>query len=159
MSTYPDQKQENPLSNIFKLNKFQDQLALIVTQNIPKNTTISTFETINISFKPDKYSIQISENKHAYMSPDILAYINHSCDPNVFIDSKNKNIVSIKDIRTSEQVTFFYPSTEWHMANKFDCHCGSKSCLRYIGGASQINSSVLQQYRLSAHIIQMLQQT
>ena len=158
MPTYPNQQLENSLSNIFKLSRFQDQLALIVNQHIPKNTIICTFETTDILIKPDKYSIQISENKHAYMSPDILAYINHSCDPNVFIDSENKNIVSIKDIKISEQVTFFYPSTEWYMASKFDCHCGSKNCLRYIGGASQINSSVLQQYRLSTHITQMLQQ-
>jgi len=32
-------------------------------------------------------------------------------------------------LKKGDDITFFYPSTEWDMAQGFDCNCGAKVCL------------------------------
>ena len=62
---------------------------------------------------PTYLSVQIDEDKHILLFPEFLQYINHSCEPNTFFDTKKGEIIAIKDINENEEVTFFYPSTEW----------------------------------------------
>ncbi len=61
-------------------------------------------------------------------------------------------VVALRDIAQGEALAFFYPSTEWEMAQAFDCWCGSLNCLKTISGAGQISADVLKRYRLSPHI-------
>lgn len=53
-----------------------------------------------------------------------------------------------------QALTFFYPSTEWFMAQPFDCHCGATKCLKRISGARDIDPAVLARYQLNSHISQ-----
>jgi SET domain-containing protein len=60
--------------------------------------------------------------------------VNHSCDPNVgLVLPTNKprewGVEALRDIKKGEDLTFFYPSTEWDMAQGFDCSCGAKVSL------------------------------
>ena len=59
-------------------------------------------------------------------------------------------------IHAGTPVTFFYPSTEWEMAQPFDCFCGSKECLGTISGAKDIPRQILRKYFLNQHIKQAL---
>ena len=64
-------------------------------------------------------------------------------------------IASGRGLKAGEELTFFYPSTEWDMDQGFDCFCGSKVCLGYIGGAkhmklAQLEASSLAVYKFSA---------
>jgi hypothetical protein len=43
-----------------------------------------------------------------------------------------------KGLKEGDELTFFYPSTEWNMAQPFDCHCESESCLGKVRGASEL---------------------
>jgi len=65
-----------------------------------------------------------------------LVYINHSCDPNVAFDLVKGHVYAIKRIEAGDEVTYFYPNTEWLMDQPFDCRCGAKSCIRRVEGAA-----------------------
>ncbi|KAI9629105.1 hypothetical protein KEM48_011176 [Puccinia striiformis f. sp. tritici PST-130] len=54
-------------------------------------------------------------------------------------------------------LTFAYFSTEWHMAQPFQCACGSKSCLGMIRGAQHLPKQTLDKYFINEHIQRMKQ--
>jgi SEC-C motif-containing protein len=97
-------------------------------------------------------TIQLFENEHISLRPEYLQYINHSCNPNSFFDLDSLNLIAIKDIKIGEELTFFYPSTEWEMVQPFDCFCKSENCLGRIEGASKIKINILKKYQLSSFI-------
>jgi hypothetical protein len=61
---------------------------------------------------------------------------------------------AIRDIRSGDDITFFYPSTEWHMQQPFACACGRPECVGMISGADSMPPDVLAKYKLSAYIRQ-----
>jgi hypothetical protein len=65
-------------------------------------------------------------------------------------------VVALKPIAEGDEMTFFYPSTEWDMAQPFKCQCGSNKCLGEIRGAAHIDLKVLRTYTLTRFIQQQL---
>jgi hypothetical protein len=56
-------------------------------------------------------------NKHLLLNTD-LVYINHSCEPSLIFDTKALAIVAgPHGLKKGEELTFFYPSTEWDMVS------------------------------------------
>lgn len=106
-----------------------------------------------------RMTVQISEHHHIELAPVYLELINHSCDPNVFFDSQRWELVALRPIAAGDELCFFYPSTEWHMASPFECACGTDRCLGRIMGASRLPRPVLATHRLSAHIVRLLAAT
>lgn len=53
---------------------------------------------------------------------------------------------------------FFYPSTEWFMAQPFDCLCGQPTCRGRISGARDMTSEQLKGIWLNAHIRELLEE-
>jgi hypothetical protein len=94
--------------------------------------------------------------KHITLQPEFLQYINHSCAPNVFFDTTAMQLVALKEIREGEEMTFFYPSTEWEMIQPFNCYCGSHNCLGQIQGAAFLPKNAWKQYRLTDFIQRQL---
>ncbi|KAK6699935.1 hypothetical protein SNK03_012673 [Fusarium graminearum] len=71
-------------------------------------------------------------------------------------DVGNLNIlVGPKGLKVGDELTFFYPSTEWHMAQPFDCLCGTGSCRGRISGARDMTQAQLDGMWLNGHIIQL----
>jgi SET domain len=83
-----------------------------------------------------------------------LQYINHSCEPTVFFDTASLELICLKPLQPGDELTFFYPSTEWDMSQPFVCNCQSPGCLQLINGASHLDRSTLNQYRLTDFIKQ-----
>ncbi|KAI8075201.1 hypothetical protein BC940DRAFT_287704 [Gongronella butleri] len=105
---------------------------------------------------PKRYSsVQISRDDHVELNSDLL-FLNHACDPNTFLDVDKRAIVAIKPIAKGDEINFFYPSTEWDMAQPFDCWCGSPKCIKKVQGAKHIPSSTLRQFQLARHIDELL---
>ncbi|RDI46029.1 SET domain-containing protein [Aquicella lusitana] len=77
---------------------------------------------------PTRTSIQIGKNKH--IEDEMGGLINHSCQPTARIDKKNHSLVSIRNIRKGEEITFDYNENEEAMASPFVCQC----CGKYIMG-------------------------
>lgn len=90
------------------------------------------------------YAIQFEEHKWID-TESIGRYINHSCEPNCGIKGKFQ-IVTMRDIREGEELTFDYEMTEdsdWRMS----CQCGSKSCRKIIGTYKNMPNEVREKYK------------
>ena len=117
---------------------------------------ICKFEAREILNSPNYLTVQIGNYQHILLEPEFLQYINHSCEPNLFFDISNHTLRAISRIKIGDELTFFYPSTEWSMDRKFDCICQSQNCLGRIQGAAHLSSDVLTKYQLTPYIKQHL---
>src|SRR5262249_51493433 len=61
-----------------------------------------------------------------------LRYVNHSCDPNSFIDKKDRVLRALRPIHPFEEITFDYLVNESEIASPFQCDCGVPNCRRLI---------------------------
>jgi hypothetical protein len=132
--------------------------ALRVQRFVPSGSVVLSLEAdVTRIPEPTATSIQVGVDEHIDGTPTL--YLNHSCEPNVFVDATALTVVAIRDIEPGEDVQFFYPANEWHMSVPFDCTCGTKSCLGQITGAQQIPPEILTRYRLNPHITHLRPQT
>ena len=129
-----------------------DQQLLRSKKSFRINDVISSFSESIIGTEVTYLTVQISENEHIQLKPEFLQYINHSCDPNTFFDVDSMNLIALKNIQENEELTFFYPSTEWKMVQPFQCFCQTEKCLEQIQGASFIPLNKLKEYRISSFI-------
>jgi hypothetical protein len=106
---------------------------------------------------PTYQSIQISKTSHA-LDTGLLACLNHSCQPNVFVNTERCCCYALRDIAAGEELSFFYPSTEWQMARAFLCLCGSDNCIGTVSGAAEVNKALLNKQLLNKHITELLKQ-
>lgn len=113
--------------------------------------SVSAFRGI-IQSKANRYTLQVGLSKHLLLEPELLRYVNHSCDPNVVFDVLRMTLRAIRPIAAGEEIVYFYPSTEWDMAEPFVCTCGAACCLKRIQGAAHLPAGVLERYELQPHI-------
>ena len=62
-----------------------------------------------------------------------------------------------KGLAEGDELTFFYPSTEWEMAQPFKCSCGARTCQRWIAGARDLGRDKLAGLFLNDHILELLE--
>lgn len=117
-----------------------------------RGEVLVAFRAAEEASAPTRHSIQLDAHRHVLMEPDALRFTNHSCDPNVHIDTARMRIVALRRIEPEDEITYFYPSTEWFMAEPFTCRCGSEHCLGRIAGAAELPSAILARYHLAEHI-------
>jgi hypothetical protein len=109
--------------------------SIFAIDEIAKDEIIFEFEKNFLEY-PTKTSMQIDEGVHQECTnPEAVEnFLNHSCEPNGYIDFQNLSFRALRQIKKGEEVTFNYLTTEWDLANKFDCKCGSKKCYGKIKG-------------------------
>jgi hypothetical protein len=112
--------------------------------------------TVTFQSQPTRHSIQVSDSDHMLVDPVELQYINHSCDPNVAFDVERREVRALRPIQPGDEFFYFYPSTEWDMAEPFICNCGTARCLKLIRGAQHLPQRVLKEYEFQDHIQQRL---
>ncbi len=137
-------------------NLVNQQNALFAQQPFQPGETIAEFYPGTIAAEPTYLTVQVDIGKHITLQPEFLQYINHSCDPNVFFDTSSMKLVALKEIQFDEEMTFFYPSTEWEMTQSFNCYCGCSQCVGEIKGAAFLAEDVWKRYRLTDFIQQQL---
>ncbi len=133
-----------------------EQNALFATQSFQPGEVIADFSAGTIAAEPTYLTVQVGIGKHITLQPEFLQYINHSCDPNVFFNTTTMQLVALMEIEADEEMTFFYPSTEWKMTQSFNCYCGSRSCIGKIKGAAFLSGEVKEKYRFTDFIQQQL---
>lgn len=138
-----------------KQNQVNDENALFATSFFTKGDIIVHFGASKIVNTPNYLTVQVSEDKHIHLNPSYLQYINHSCAPNVLFNTSTMELECLKNISKGEELTFFYPATEWKMSQQFSCHCGKPNCVGLIQGASEISNEVLKKYKLTDFIQSM----
>lgn len=126
---------------------------------MPRHSVLHAFGAREYVQRPTYLSVQVDDDRHILLAPEFLQYINHSCEPNTFFDTGHFEVVALRDIAADEEITFFYPSTEWTMTQSFDCFCGADSCLGRIQGAAHLPKQALAKYRFAEHIHRQLQRT
>ncbi|KAK1922020.1 hypothetical protein DB88DRAFT_496863 [Papiliotrema laurentii] len=127
-------------------------LSFFFVQDFAPNETITPLT--NLSQAPAKAysSVQYGPKAHEHfeLNSDLL-FMNHSCSPSVYMSLPRGRpdqwaiVAGEKGLKAGEPVTFFYPSTEWDMAQGFTCSCGSDQCLGEINGAKYLTLEQLEQ--------------
>ena len=141
---------------VVRQNTSNNQKAFFAQRSYQPGDVITTFSAGAVVSSPSYLTVQIGVDQHILLEPEHLQYINHSCDPNVFFDTYSYEIIALRPIETGDEMTFFYPSTEWSMAQPFQCLCGSHRCLGDIKGAAHLSQEILNQYKLTRFIQQQL---
>src|SRR5687768_3847866 len=91
------------------------QNALFALQSFHAGEVIAEFSAGTIAAEPTYLTVQVDVGKHITLQPEFLQYINHSCEPNVFFDTSSLKVIALRPLEKGEEMTFFYPSTEWKM--------------------------------------------
>ncbi|KAJ3187751.1 hypothetical protein HDU85_006144 [Gaertneriomyces sp. JEL0708] len=102
-------------------------------------------------------SVQIGIDRHIELNSE-LVYMNHSCDPSVHIDAERMAVIAERDLQAGDELTFFYPSTEWDMSQPFDCWCGAKTCVKQVAGAKNLSAEQLKGRYIARHIQELKSQ-
>ena len=120
-------------------------------------------------------SFQTSKTTHAEFN-SALVYTNHSCSPTVEIQvyepdaqgnypggvSGEVRVVGDHDLQVGDDVTWFYPSTEWESPRPFKCLCGTeergegKRCIGTQRGSKFLDQGVLQNYFMNKHVVELV---
>ncbi len=133
-----------------------EQNALFALRSYQPGEVIADFSAGTISAEPTYLTVQVGVKKHITLQPEFLQYINHSCSPNVFFDTSAMQLVALKELQEEDELTFFYPSTEWKMTQSFNCYCGSSACIGDIQGAAYLSKHIQERYRFTDFIQQQL---
>ncbi len=127
--------------------------SLVARQDFKRGEVVYQIPAEKISDKPNRFTVQMDRNLHTEVGK--LSALNHSCDPNVILDMEKMVVVACRDIKAGDELSFFYPSTEWEMAAPFICLCGSSSCIHVVAGARFLPLSTLENHYLNRHIREM----
>ena len=124
---------------------------VVTTVAVPKGELVAQISGHRDVRVPTRYTVQAGVNLHIDGLKQ-LTFMNHSCAPSVFLNTTDLTITALRDLAVGDEVTFFYPSTEWHMAEPFDCLCGAPTCVGRIAGAQSLSDDVIARYDINAHI-------
>lgn len=127
---------------------------LITTQSFRCGDLIRRIEEFRIVDRPTYQTVQIDRHSHINGIRE-LEYMNHSCRPSAIIDTKTMVLIAAEDITEGDEITFFYPSTEWEMDRPFKCLCSAPDCLGVIAGAKYIHADIFERYFFNAHILEL----
>jgi hypothetical protein len=126
--------------------------SLLAAEPLTKGQILCSFSSSEVMENPTRFTLQLSEHRHILLSPQLLWFINHSCAPNIFFDTSAMEVVCLEDIEEGEELCFFYPSTEWSMAEPFNCLCGAPGCLGRSSGAIDLTDEALESHRLTFYV-------
>jgi len=109
---------------------------------------------------PPSYSTtQAGRDLHVELNSNIH-FTNHSCDPSLewHMDVFEIRVRRDRALKKGDILSFFYPSTEWTLAQSFDCWCGAGEgrCCGKIVGARDMDEEVLRRFWLNGYIEEML---
>lgn len=104
--------------------------------------------------KPNQFTVQIGIDQHIEVKE--LASMNHACDPSAILDTTRMLVFAARDLQPDDELTFFYPSTEWEMSSPFICLCGAANCIHVVAGARFLPLSTLEGHFLNYHIRQLM---
>jgi hypothetical protein len=122
--------------------------------HVAAGQVIAPLRITGFSPTPGKFTIQSAVDQHLELD-EPFRHLNHSCEPNCHIDLPRLRIVALQDIKPTDELTFFYPSTEWDMACGFTCWCGSARCVEQIRGARWLSDNHLVGRSLAVHIAEL----
>ncbi len=76
--------------------------------------------------EPDYRSIDLGD-KHVYHP--VARYVNHSCEPNAYVDTQQQKLIANRSINKNDEITFNYLASERQIMAPFDCNCTTEKCM------------------------------
>ncbi|KAI0974859.1 hypothetical protein F4678DRAFT_421085 [Xylaria arbuscula] len=138
---------------------FKSQAESLV--DLPAGSLFTRITGATVLPEPSWRSVQAGRNLHLELNSD-LVYINHSCAPSLEWDMERMEIRvgRDRDLKKGDLLSFFYPSTEFKMAQPFDCWCnaGNGVCLGRISGAADLDAGKLSGYWINGYIKELLEE-
>ncbi len=132
-------------------NKYR---SLTTTQPYQRGQIICAIPAESLYDQPNQFTVQIGIDQHVEVKE--LASMNHSCDPSTILDTTRMLVFATRDLTPGDELTFFYPSTEWEMSSPFICMCGAPSCIHVVAGARFLPLSTLANHFLNHHIRELM---
>lgn len=96
--------------------------------------------------RPTRYSIQVGPSLHldqddVHDMNEVVRryfwrYMDHDCDPTTVI--RNRVVIARRDLEPGDGITFHYNTTEYDVAEPFQCRCGSANCVGTVRGAKHM---------------------
>jgi len=138
---------------------------LVVKQAVPADTHLFTLEG-ELSTTPTRYTVQLDQFSHIDLPAgcrmeEVLdnyfwRFMNHGCAPNSVI--RGREVYSLTPIPAWSQVTFHYATTEYEMAEPFECQCGGPGCEGVIRGFRYLSPEGRERLRplLSDYLVAVL---
>jgi len=144
---------ESRIVTVVKSNKeYKGEYGIVATKDIPSGTNLFKIDGV-LTKVPSRYSVQVGHNLHidipeSYDLEMIITrfywrFMNHNCEPNARI--QGTECFALKPIKAGQEVTFNYNTTEYEMAEPFECCCGSDHCVGRIRGFSFLSRSEKEQ--------------
>jgi len=137
-------------------DEMNDHHSLFTVASFEPGDIVCEFGASAIVQTPSHFTLQVNTNEHIYLEPSFLQYTNHSCFPNILFDTTHFKVECLRTIRAGDELCYFYPATEWEMAQPFQCICGYSDCLGYIGGAAFLSKEIIARYKFSDFIYRQL---
>jgi hypothetical protein len=128
--------------------------SLTTTQPYKKGEIICEIPTEALYEAPNQFTVQIGVDQHVEVKE--LASMNHSCNPSTILDTTRMLVFATRDLNPGDELTFFYPSTEWEMSSPFICLCGAPNCIHVVAGARFLPLSTLENHFLNHHIRELM---
>ena len=125
-------------------------LTLLAARDFSVGDVIHRVNMSHVYAVPSYKTIQVGQGKH--VDEDTLAALNHSCTPNTAFSPDVRLLIAVADISAGDELTYFYPSTEWDMIRPFTCLCGSSNCIGYVAGARHLPAKTVQRYSFSRFV-------
>lgn len=128
-------------SEHYEVNQVDGQYRLVATTNFEAGDSILHLKG-EIVDRPSRFSVQIGPDRHIEVPAEVKIaqpidryrwrFLNHSCEPNAAFE--DLELVAVRAIEATEQITFDYNTTEYDLASPFECHCGSNDCCGVVRG-------------------------
>ncbi|MDB5994074.1 MAG: lysine methyltransferase [Pseudomonas sp.] len=92
-----------------------------------------------------RHTRQLAPGIHVY-DPRFCGLLNHSCDPNVFLDMSELWLWALKDIKKGDRLTMDFASTEDKLQRQFACRCACPGCRGWITGYDEAPNACGEQF-------------
>ncbi|KAF4502354.1 histone-lysine N-methyltransferase EHMT2 [Fusarium agapanthi] len=127
--------------------------------SLPPGATLARITEATLAPRATWTSFQTGRDEHMEFNSDIV-FINHSCDTNLVVDTTRMEVRVADDrhIAKGDELTWFYPSAEWEMAQSIPCEFGTKRCLVAIRGSRYVEPERLKGYFLNKHIRDLMEE-
>lgn len=112
----------------------QGKKGLFALVSIDRNEVLIDLNGEHYFLSPTRRSLQIGKTRHVFGRDETVGYLNHSCEPNCFLDFSCLCVRALRGIQKGEEVKANYAATEYEMHDSFRCDCGSSACLQMIRG-------------------------
>lgn len=151
----------NSLSSLVTYNSHPAGISITSKVALPAGSLFAPITTATPTDTKRWSSVQTGRATHIELNSALL-YMNHSCGPSLEVDTGKMEIRVARDreLRVGDDLTFFYPSSEWEFSRPFECLCGAGEgvCVGTVQGAKVFEKERLERWFVNEHIWELVRE-